>query len=484
MEFRVLGPLEVEGPDGPVRIDRGKSVALLQVLLLHPRAVVSTQRLIEALWGDDPPATAEHAIEVYASRLRVAFGADRIERRPPGYRLRLEERDSIDVERFLTLVADGAAALESGRPAETAKILEEADALWRGPALSELGSTMVGQAEISRLEEHRIAAREMWIESRLATGSAAELVPELERLVAEHPYRERLHGQLMLALYRSGRQADALLTYQRARGVLVDQLGVEPGSELQELQVAILRQDPALDGVRRGGGAGTTPRSEGPSVAPQPSARPTRRATPFLVASSLAGAIVVATVIGVLALRPSGQPGGSSSPSAPVATTLASGPSVPSDWSEQESQLLGVVPREVLPSCVRTPPGEQSPRALASLQCDLSFAAQADVVWYESFAAREALDTATDRALNRSLPAGDCDAARTDVKGLWGTGSTFEGVRACFVDDDAAWIVWTYEGLPAGDPQYILARATRRGNAARDITDLWDWWFEFAVLLR
>ena len=232
MEFRILGPLEVVSDGQVLDLGGAKQRTLLAVLLIHANEVVSQDRLIDALWEDDPPETAPKALHVYVSGLRKALGKERVERREPGYVLHVGE-DELDLAQFLGLH-------EQTRSAE-------ALSLWRGPPLSDFAYSRFAQAEIGRLEDVRLRCLEERIEQDLRAGRHAEVTGELEALVAEHPLRERLRAQSMLALYRSGRQADALGAYQDARRVLVDELGIEPGRELRDLHQKILNQDPGLD---------------------------------------------------------------------------------------------------------------------------------------------------------------------------------------------------------------------------------------------
>src|SRR5438067_3219183 len=232
MEFRILGPLEVIENGRTVDLGGQKQRALLAMLLLHANEVVSSDRLIDALWEDDPPETAPKALQVHVSQLRKLVGADRIETRAPGYVLRVRP-DELDLSRFAALRAAGSAG--------------EALELWRGQPLADFTYVRFAQSDIARLRELQLACREERIEADLAAGRHAEVVGELEALVSELPLRERLRGQLMLALYRSGRQAEALAQYQQARQALVDELGIEPSRELREVHQAILNQDPALD---------------------------------------------------------------------------------------------------------------------------------------------------------------------------------------------------------------------------------------------
>jgi len=254
MEFRILGPLEVADGEGrPVSIGGGRPRALLADLLLHANEVVSTDRLVDDLWGETPPETAAKALQGYVSHLRKALqpsrGApspdDLLLTRAHGYLLRVDP-GRLDAHRFQELAAEGHGALVEGRPAEAATVLREALSLWRGPALSDFAYEAFAQSEIARLEELLVGVLEDRVEADLALGRHSELVGELESLVAQHPLRERLRGQLMLALYRSGRQAEALEAYRAARHALVEELGLEPSEELQRLQRAILAHDPSL----------------------------------------------------------------------------------------------------------------------------------------------------------------------------------------------------------------------------------------------
>jgi DNA-binding SARP family transcriptional activator len=219
---------------------------LLALLALRADELVASDRLVEDLWGESPPATAHKMLHNQVSGLRQALGRNgRLETQGSSYRLNVHPGER-DIDRFEELVARGRAELDAD-PERAAEALREALALWRGPPLSDLAYEPFAQTEIARLDERRWAAFEARVEAELALGRHADLVPELEAAVAEQPLRERLHGQLMLALYRSRRQADALEAYRRARATLVEEVGVEPGAELRVLQEAILAQDPSLD---------------------------------------------------------------------------------------------------------------------------------------------------------------------------------------------------------------------------------------------
>ncbi len=254
IQYRVLGPLAVSDEKGQsIRIGRGKQQALLGALLLRANRPVSTATLIDELWGARPPASAANALQVYVSKLRGLLEPERSRTEEPtvlvtsgdGYSLQASEEE-VDVLRFERLATTGQAALASGETERAATLLAEALALWRGPALSGIDLEGAALAEVLRLEELRLTTLEARIEAELALRLHEQLVPELEALVTEHPLRERLRAQSMVALYRSGRQVDALAQYRSLRSALVDELGIEPSEELQRLEQAILRQDPAL----------------------------------------------------------------------------------------------------------------------------------------------------------------------------------------------------------------------------------------------
>jgi DNA-binding SARP family transcriptional activator len=234
-EFRLLGPLEAVVGGTPVHLAAAKPRALLALLLLDRNRVVSTERLIDVLWGDDPPAQATKTLQVYVSQLRKALGSDRLVTRAPGYLLRVEQGE-LDLERFEQLAGDGRNRLAEGDARGARDLLHGALQLWRGPP----------EDVAARLEEQRVAVYEDWLQASVESGDAAAVILQLEQLVAAHPLRERPRGLLMLALYRSGRQADALEVFRRTRELFVDELGIEPGPELRELEQAMLRQDTDL----------------------------------------------------------------------------------------------------------------------------------------------------------------------------------------------------------------------------------------------
>ncbi len=246
-QFRLLGPVEVSNNGSPLPLGGAGQRALLALLLLHANEVVSSDRLIDDLWGEEPPGSGSAALQVRVSQLRKGLGgaAGRLETKPPGYVLRVEPGE-LDLDRFTRLLDDA----DRAEPAVAASTLREALGLWRGPALADLSYESFAQRAIGRLDELRLTALERRIEADLALGRHAEVVSELEALVRDHPLREHLRGQLILALYRSGRQAEALEAYRATRRTLVEELGIEPGPALQELERRILQQDPELSLVQ------------------------------------------------------------------------------------------------------------------------------------------------------------------------------------------------------------------------------------------
>ena len=245
MEFRILGPLEVRFGERVLPVSGVKQRTVLALLLLCAGEVVSSDRLIDELWGERPPPSGIDALQMSVSRLRKVLPEGTVVTEGRGYRL-AASREQIDAGRFERLAGEGRAALSEGDPESAGRLLREALGLWSGPALADFGYEPFAQGEIARLEELRVLAIEDGLEADLACGRSAELVGELEALVGAHPLRERMRGQLMRALYRSGRQAEALGAYQDARRALVDELGIEPSPALRDLERAILAQDPVL----------------------------------------------------------------------------------------------------------------------------------------------------------------------------------------------------------------------------------------------
>jgi DNA-binding SARP family transcriptional activator/streptogramin lyase len=310
MQYRILGPLEVGDDDREVVLGRGRQRSLLILLLLHANEVVSSERLIDELWGDTPPPTAAKTVQVYVSQLRKVLrngnGDGPLLTRGRGYVLRIGP-DDLDLHRFERSLAEGRRALGSDAPDQAAKALREGLALWRGPPLADFAYEPFAQAEIARLEELRLAAIEQRIEADLELGRHADVVGELEALTAEHPLREGLRAQLMLALYRCDRQAEALEAYRLGRRRLVEDVGIEPSKSLRELHAAILAQDPAL-------GAPAPPRHE-----PAQAGRSERAVAQRRPRALLAGGVgLLAAAVSIAALQGTRGESGRASPRVPL----------------------------------------------------------------------------------------------------------------------------------------------------------------------
>jgi DNA-binding SARP family transcriptional activator/ABC-type branched-subunit amino acid transport system substrate-binding protein/DNA-binding beta-propeller fold protein YncE len=341
MQFGILGPLEVSDEGRRVEIGGHKQRALLASLLLHANEVVSLDRLIDELWGETPPPTAAKTLQAQVSRLRRSLNGDEepaahmlgpLETRGHGYLLKVEP-GQVDADRFQGMLEEARRTRAEGKPEEAAEELRRALALWRGPALADFAYESFAQTEIARLDELQLTALEERIEADLALGRHTELIGELEALVARHPLRERLRGQLMLALYRSDRQAEALHVYQEIRLALAEELGLEPSQGLQRLERQILEQDPELAGP-----------------AQKLRARPVRRRARLLV---LAGALLLAAAVGavvVLLLRDGGG----------AAVTIAGGNAGALD--PRTGELLATIPLGTSPTSIAV--GEGSVWAL------------------------------------------------------------------------------------------------------------------------
>ena len=249
MGYRILGPLEAVDGQRPLSLGGARQRSVLALLLLHPNEALTRDVIVDQLWGETPPQTAAKVLQNCISALRKELpgGTETLRTVGTAYALRIEPEE-LDRDRFEHALASGRASLAAGEHEQAADALRAALALWRGAPLCDFAYESFAQDEIARLEELHVAAVEDRIDADLALGRAEELVPELEALVARHPVRERLRRQLMLALYRTDRQAEALAAYRNARQTLLDELGIEPSRGLQELQKAILAQDPSLDG--------------------------------------------------------------------------------------------------------------------------------------------------------------------------------------------------------------------------------------------
>jgi DNA-binding SARP family transcriptional activator/DNA-binding beta-propeller fold protein YncE len=330
MDFRVLGPLEVRDDDRPVELGTGRQRKLLAILLLRANEVVSTDRLIDEVWDGRPPPTAAKALQGHVSQLRKLLGQQTLVTQPPGYLLRVtpEQLDALRAERLIR-------ESEDAEPAEAATLLREALQLWRGPPIADFASDDFARSEASRLEELRLTALEKRIEADLALGRHVEVVGELEALVRAHPLRERLRGQLILALYRSGRQAESLDAFRAARTTLVEELGLDPSEDLQQLQRAILAHDPSLGPARK------VPAKSAPETT-------TPRRRRWARAAAALGAILVGGLIAAAAVELSG--GSASSSVRAEANSVAV-------FDSRTNKLVGDIPVGSGPDAVASTPG-------------------------------------------------------------------------------------------------------------------------------
>jgi len=353
LSFKILGPLEVLRDGRVVDLGPAKQRAVLAYLLLRPGEAVATDRLIDALWGDDPPPSADHQLHVYVSRLRKALGPDRrdaIATRPPGYAVELDPTsDEIDAVVFDKLVREARSAIDD-RPADAEPLLDRALAMWRGDLLADLSYETFVQEASARLDELRTVAEEERVTALVSLGRHREALPEIEALVARHPLRERPRELQMVALYRSGRQAEALAAFAAARATLAGQLGIDPSPQLRSLEEAILRHDEAVLGAP----APSAPGSDGGPARPPggPQRRPFRRRSVVVIGASCA-ALVAAGILGLVATTTRGPRSGTSSrrrtpaiaststPPTPVRFSWALAPSADALGGRGEQVVLG-----------------------------------------------------------------------------------------------------------------------------------------------
>jgi predicted ATPase/DNA-binding SARP family transcriptional activator/tetratricopeptide (TPR) repeat protein len=387
VEFRILGSIEVG--DGDQRVDLGgpRERTLLARLLLAAGQVVSADRIAEDIWAGDPPPQAPSTLRVYVSRLRRALGpagASAVQTQPPGYRLQLEP-GQLDADRFASLAASARADLAAGRPAAAAAGMAAALALWRGPALGDIADLAFAQADVARLEEARLAALEDRIEADLACGRHASVASELDGLTREHPLRERLCGLRMLALYRCGRQADALTAYAELRAQLADELGIDPNPGLLRLHESILQQRPELDwqpgppepdgGGPQGQAAGAPAQAEGAAwpagAGPRPPALPAETTSFIGRESDLA---TIEELLGLSRLLTLTGPGGSGKTRLALrAAAQAAGRHPGGVWLVELAQLTGpelVEPLTATTLGVREQPGRTLTEAIIAWAVD------------------------------------------------------------------------------------------------------------------
>lgn len=427
MDFRVLGTLEVLEEQQRIALGGARQQALLAILVLHRRQVVSTDRLIDELWGESPPPSAAKTIQVYISHLRKALGDARIETHGRAYRL-VTTSSEVDVDRFEALISTGRAQLDAGSSLDASESLAAGLALWRGPPLAEFAYEPFAQAEIARLREAHSGAREDRIEAELALGRHASLIGELSELVREEPLRERPQRMLMLALYRSGRHVEALELYQRASAALMIELGLEPSPALVALQQAILTHDPALDAPGRP-----------PRAATGRSDRRVRRGGILIAAGGL---VLLAAVAGALLSQSNGS------------TAIRSSPNSVAVIDPLTGRLIDDVP-------VGARPGD--------------LAAGDGAIWVANRDDNSVsqIDPASRRVLSTTAPGTAVDGLAVDTHGLW----VSDIRRSVSVRIDPAFrsvadtirIAPSAPFLPAGGPVAVGAGAVWVGNGRASI---------------
>ncbi|HEV3472268.1 MAG TPA: BTAD domain-containing putative transcriptional regulator, partial [Actinomycetota bacterium] len=306
MKFRILGPFDVERDGRSIRLGGRKQRTLLAYLVLRSNKVVTNSQLVDALWSEDPPNTATQTIHVYVSQLRKALDSDdsgaHLVTEGAGYVLRAAP-DNIDLTNFEATVKDAKATIKRGAVDEAAALLRRAISMWRGPALGELATEQALRADAARLDEMRRSVMEELVDIELSLGRHAEVVGELRSLVADDPLREGFRAQLMLALYRQGRQAQALEVYEETRRLLADELGIDPSRDLKMLHEKVLRQDPSLDPPPR---PSVAPARARPDVEEIPAAR--RVGRPLVVIALVVAALVVVGAAAIWRTRGTGDP--------------------------------------------------------------------------------------------------------------------------------------------------------------------------------
>ena len=348
VEFRILGPLDALVDDRAVALGGRHQRAVLAILLAYANEVVPVERLIDGIWDEQPPETAANVVQGYVSQLRKLVGRDTIVTRGRGYAV-LAPHGALDLHRFERDADAGAAEHAAGRPASAVAALGAALALWRGPALSDVADLPAVRPIAARLDELRLAALERRIDAEIDCGRAAEAAAELDALIAAHPLRERLRALQMLALYRSGRQADALAAFRAARAALVEELGLEPSAELQALERAILQQDPGLtappDGAPSAAAAGTVLAAALdiaalPMMAALGGPLAARRGGELLLASTVASSALLGAVTRELRAASSGLEARGVAARAAAFTSITPGMDVARLAREQDADLL------------------------------------------------------------------------------------------------------------------------------------------------
>jgi len=481
MEIAVLGPLRITSAGRRVPL-AAKPRLLLAVLVVNANRTVSIDRLVDALWPEEPPLTATRTVHTYVFQLRRVLTDDdgderlRLITEGQGYRLETDP-GAIDADRFETALAS-ARALRHDDAAQAADVYHDALALWQGPAFADVAYESFAEAEIERLTELRAGATEELANTWLDLGRHEEVISELRRAVAELPFREGLWASLMTALYRSGRKAEALLAYRDAESRLVEELGVAPGRELAELAERIRADDPTLV---RGSNSVSSPSSSAGAeddrvvegVASRPArTRLDRRPRHLGTRSSAAIAVVglATTLVAAALFLPGSRAGAAPTEAVPTVAASATGtPAAPPlRPNVAEVALLSRIPRDIAATCRPSTAIEGAlPNAMASLRCE-PLGDAPDVLWYDQLRTRDQVETAWRGAIEQhDIPQTECGDGAPAGVGRWNLGTVFEGAVLCYVEGDRASIWWTYE-----EDRTILARASTDAEPAW----LFAWW--------
>jgi len=461
MEIRMLGPLRVMVDGRPIHLP-ARQATILAILALHPNRVVSADRLIDGLWGEDEPLTAAKTLQTHVFQLRRQLtsegadgGAAQIATEPSGYSLRIDA-SAIDTQRFEHGLSQAREVLTAD-PDAARDLLRDALSLWQGPALADFVYEPFAESEIPRLEELRLQAEEELARVQLALGKNDAVVGDMRRAVVETPYREQLWASLMVALVRSGRSAEALVAYRDLEARLREDLDAEPGAELKALAERIRRGDPSLM-VRES--------AVSPTVLVTPAAGdaiPSPAATRRRVRGSYVALAVAAVVLGGLAIILGVQQLGSAG--------------APATLDAAQRDLQERLPLRIRDTCQPSPAGQSLPRSTASLSCQLE-GAEARSVTFDSFTDAGLASLAFgDLKRAAGSPTDDCATAPSGG-GRWAVGSEVGGRVLCYPDDGASRIAWMYETDVGGG---LIGQARRQDD---DWKSLYDWWVSTRAFIR
>lgn len=472
MEMLVLGPVQLLSAGDPLPL-APKLRAVIALLAVHANTTVSIDRLVDGLWGEDPPPSAAKTLQTYVFLIRrqLASSGDgldagvRLVTAGQGYRLEVAA-DALDARRFEDLQQRARTELETD-PRFAADLLTEALALWHGPPYADLAYEPWAEAEIDRLEELRASAFEQLAQARMALGEHEQIVSDLRRAVSELPFREQLWASLMLALYRSGRRAEALLAFRDAEEALRKELAAEPGPELQDLAARIRDGDPSLSGARAVTASSGSPTATAAATLPPAStaidslrtpASGARRGAVNRRSIAVVGALAAVVVFVAGLVRLIGDPG------VPQPALTAA-----------QRDLQARLPLTVRDACVPDL-GEQPPLGLsAGFRCELERGSAANNVQYWQFTTAERFDVAIESLIQQQgLLNGDC-AREPKAVGNWDVGRLHAGQMLCYPGSGGRWVVWTYT------EDRIVGRAFRNDD---DWKALYVWAKQLALFLR